>query len=479
MAEPMPLWSPRIAICGSASTGKTTLAAALARDLGVPCIDEEMRAFLRSSRTDLTQLPPSELQETLLGLWHQRRRNEDALPAFVADNSAIDFAAYALYYGCLSASNREVLLTEAAKYLRRYDAIFLLPWGVMPYEQDGVRAPNQDLQLRYQLLLEALLHRYADPETLHVVPETLATPHERMQWVSAKLSHAFTLNAPTKKGRVYLVGAGPGDPDLLTLRAAELVQHADVIAHDLLISPELLARVPPDAELLPVGRRHGMGETGYRLHPAVLERAKAGKTVVRLKCGDPLLFGRGAEEAEDLRNAGIPFEIVPGITAALGAASYAGIPLTHRGKSSQLLLVSGHQRPPKRVSNAAPVSVQERTTVLYMAARRLAANLAEMQSQGYSSDTPAALVLSATTPRQHVICGTVATLGRLVPALPAEIPAILFVGSVIGLRSQLAWFEPGQKTLSATLLRAQQCSTDAAVPFVEQATQSAELEGGR
>ena len=202
MAEPMPIGSLRIAICGSASTGKTTLAAALARDLGVPCIHEEMRAFLEASRIDLAQLPGSELQETLLGLWQQRRQMEDALPAFVGDNSAIDFSAYAFYYGCLSVSSRKILLTQAAKYLRRYDAIFLLPWGVLPYEQDGVRAPSQDLQLRYQLLLEALLHRYADPEKLHAIPEMLEAPHERMQWVKAKLSHVFGLNAPTQKGGV-------------------------------------------------------------------------------------------------------------------------------------------------------------------------------------------------------------------------------------------------------------------------------------
>jgi uroporphyrinogen III methyltransferase/synthase len=238
------------------------------------------------------------------------------------------------------------------------------------------------------------------------------------------------------------VGAGPGDPKLLTLRAAELLQQADVIAYDQLISPELMAQVPQTAELLSVGRRDGQGATSYRLHPAVLERAKRGKTVIRLKSGDPLLFGRGGEEAEELRKAGIPFEIVPGITAALGAASYAGIPLTFRGEASEVLLATGHE-PEKIMAEPNPLRVaQQRTTVLYMAARRLCANLRRLESEGYHVDTPAALVLSATTPRQLVISGTLATLPDLIPEVGPEAPAILLVGTVIERRNCLSWFQP-------------------------------------
>jgi uroporphyrinogen III methyltransferase/synthase len=191
-----------------------------------------------------------------------------------------------------------------------------------------------------------------------------------------------------------------------------------------------------------VGRRDGMGPTTYRLHPAVLQRAKAGKTVVRLKSGDPLLFGRGGEEAEDLRNAGIPFEIVPGITAALGAASYAGIPLTQRGEASQVLLGAGHE--PEKWPSGSEEDLQQRTTVLYMAARRLSANLNRLQAEGYAAETPAALVMSATTARQRVVSGTLGTLAQLVPALDPEIPAILLVGRVVARRRYVAWFEPEQ-----------------------------------
>lgn len=430
----------RIGVCGSASVGKTTLAGALAREFDVPCLREEMRSYLEHSRKNLADLPAPELEAIVLRLWREREEKERTVPAFVADNCAIDFAAYALYYGCLSAASEEVLLTTAASYLGRYDAIFLLPWGVLPYEQDGVRPSDRYLQLRYQLLLEGLLHRYVEPERLHFLPETLLRVEDRVSWATSKTTHLLRPRSCLPKGKVFLVGAGPGDPKLLTIRAAELLEQADVVAYDLLISPELIARIPARAELLAVGRRDGMGPTTYRLHPAVLERAKAGKTVVRLKSGDPLLFGRGGEEAEDLRNARIPFEIVPGITAALGAASYAGIPLTQRGEASQVLLGAGHE--PERRASGLEENLEERTTVLYMAARRLSANLNRLQAEGYAAEMPAALVMSATTPRQRVVSGTLGTLGQLVPALAPEIPAILLVGRVVARRRYASWFEP-------------------------------------
>jgi len=143
-------------------------------------------------------------------------------------------------------------------------------------------------------------------------------------------------------GFVYLVGAGPGDPRLLTLRAFELLRSAEVVAHDELVSAEVLALAPNDAEILNVGHRGGHGPILPALHPLVFRRAGAGKKVVRLKCGDPLVFGRGAEEAEELRRAGIPFEIVPGISAALGAAACSGIPLTDRRHASRVTFATGH-----------------------------------------------------------------------------------------------------------------------------------------
>ena len=259
-------------------------------------------------------------------------------------------------------------------------------------------------------------------------------------------------------GIVYLVGAGPGDPGLLTLRAAELLRAADVVAHDELVSPAILNLASASAERLPVGRRQGSGKLDYRLHPAVMDRARRGLRVVRLKSGDPLIFGRGGEEAEELAEAGIPFEIVPGISAALGAAAYAGIPLTHRHVSSGVLLATGHEAE-GGVAPGGPAGGQEnlvlvaarapgaspahdRTLVLYMAARRVRSTLRRLVDEGFPASTPAAYVAAATTPAQEVVVGTLADLADAIPPprSASRPPGLLIVGEVVRLRSRLAWF---------------------------------------
>jgi len=246
-----------------------------------------------------------------------------------------------------------------------------------------------------------------------------------------------------RKGMVYLVGAGPGDPGLLTVRALELLRAADVVAYDALVSPAILSLVRPETELLPVGRRHGTGETSYRLHPEVLARAKAGHTVVRLKAGDPLIFGRGGEEAEELAEAGIPCTIVPGISAALGAAAYAGIPLTHRLHASDVTFMSGHDVDGSRhsLTEWSGAATGKGTLVLFMAARKLSANLQRLIQAGRSAETPAAYIASATTPDQKVIVGTLATLPDKARDVDLTIPALIIVGDVVGLRERIAWFE--------------------------------------
>ncbi len=238
----------------------------------------------------------------------------------------------------------------------------------------------------------------------------------------------------TGQGFVYLVGAGPGDPRLLTIRALELMRSAEVVAYDELVPPQILSLAPVQAELLAVGRRHGHGKTEYRLHPMVLERARAGRTVVRLKSGDPLIFGRGAEEAEELAEAGIPFEIVPGVSAALGAAAYAGIPLTDRRYASQVALATGH-------CAEGDVSNSRETLVLYMAVHRLAENLQRLIAQGRAPSTPAAYIAAATTPEQHVISGTLADLAQQVASEDRSGPALVIVGDVVTLRERIQWFE--------------------------------------
>lgn len=246
-----------------------------------------------------------------------------------------------------------------------------------------------------------------------------------------------------RKGMVYLVGAGPGDPGLLTVRALELLRAADVVAYDALVSPAILSLVGRQTELLSVGRRHGTGATSYRLHPEVLARAKAGHTVVRLKAGDPLIFGRGGEEAEELAEAGIPCTIVPGVSAALGAAAYAGIPLTHRLHASDVTFMSGHDVGGNRhsLTEWSKAATGKGTLVLFMAARKLSASLQRLIQAGRSAETPAAYIASATTPDQKVIVGTLATLPDKTRDVDLTIPALVIVGDVVGLRERIAWFE--------------------------------------
>jgi uroporphyrinogen III methyltransferase/synthase len=211
------------------------------------------------------------------------------------------------------------------------------------------------------------------------------------------------------------------------VRAYELVCRGRVIAHDELVSPEILALAARDAERIAVGRRAGHGSMPFRLHPAVVERARAGHDVVRLKCGDPLVFGRGGEEAEELTAQGITFELVPGVSAALGAAAYAGIPLTHRECASSVRLVTG----------CTAGDPHGETVVVYMSGRKVGATLADLARSGRGPTTPAAWIAAATTPRQRVIVGTVGDLGERVPV--TDEPSLLVVGDVVARRTP--WWE--------------------------------------
>ncbi len=247
----------------------------------------------------------------------------------------------------------------------------------------------------------------------------------------------------SRRGMVYLVGAGPGDPGLLTVRALELLRAAEVVAYDQLISQAILSLVRPETELLSVGRRHGTGATSYRLHPEVLARAKAGRMVVRLKAGDPLIFGRGGEEAEELAAAGISCAIVPGVSAALGAAAYAGIPLTHRRYASDVTFLSGHDVDGSRHSftDWSKTASGRGTLVLFMVARKLSISLQRLIQAGRPAETPAAYIASATTLNQHVIVGTLSSLADKTQHADLTVPALVIVGEVVTLRERIAWFE--------------------------------------
>jgi len=435
--------SLRIAVTGSASTGRTALAAALSEHLGLPLVREEVREHLEAVGRRLASEPPARAAEGIRALWLRCAESEERLGSFVADSCSFDLAAYALHHGAPAALfDQTAFAGEAA---RRYDALFLLPPGALPSLADGVRADDPGLELRYQLLLEGLLARCADPRRVHRLPASCTTLSGRLAWVLARVRGAQRdpqkegAAARVHRGFVYFVGAGPGDPDLLTVRALELVRSAQVIAHDELVPGAILSLADPRAELVSVGRRHhGASRQPLRLHPHVLARAAAGQIVVRLKCGDPLVFGRGGEEMEELAQAGIPFRVVPGISAALGAAASAHIPLTHREHSSDVTFATGHDMLGCRSSRSDWGRLAgSGTLVLYMAARSLGSNLARLVELGRPASTPAAWIESATRPDEKIIVGTIADLAAQVKGNECGGPALVIVGEVVAVRARL------------------------------------------
>jgi uroporphyrinogen III methyltransferase/synthase len=247
-------------------------------------------------------------------------------------------------------------------------------------------------------------------------------------------------------GKVYLVGAGPGDPGLLTRRGAALLAGADVVVYDHLASPRLLELAPPQALRLCAGKSVGhCTMTQDRIHEALIEHALAGRSVVRLKGGDPLVFGRGAEEASALHDAGVPFEIVPGVTAGVGVTAYAGIPVTHRATASAVAFITGHTDPEAAESEGRldwpALAKFPGTLVVYMGVTHLESICRVLVREGKPGGTPAAIVETGTLPSQRTHAATLATLPKLAREAGVRPPALLIVGTVVGLRQQIAWFE--------------------------------------
>ncbi|MCZ7583029.1 MAG: uroporphyrinogen-III C-methyltransferase [Deltaproteobacteria bacterium] len=245
-------------------------------------------------------------------------------------------------------------------------------------------------------------------------------------------------------GTVYLVGAGPGDPGLITVRGLAVLRGADVVVHDHLVPRALLAEAKPGAEIVYAGKRaadHIMRQA--RINELLVERALAGLAVCRLKGGDPFVFGRGGEEALHLAEHGVPFEIVPGVTAAVGVPAYAGIPVTHRAFCASVSISTGHEDPEKDGSDIdwTGLAGPKKTVVFYMGVRNLASIAAKLTEAGLAGDTPAALVHRGATAQQRTAVGTLATIARIAETEKFEPPCLIVVGEVVRLREKLAWFE--------------------------------------
>lgn len=265
----------------------------------------------------------------------------------------------------------------------------------------------------------------------------------RRQHLAAEREFSVQLNAdaPASRGSVALVGAGPGDPGLLTLRALRVLNEADVILHDRLVSDDVLQLVRRDAQRIEVGKQAGNHHaTQDRIHELMLEHARAGKRVVRLKGGDPFVFGRGGEELEVLRAHGIDFEVVPGITAALACAAYAGVPLTHRDHAQSVRLVTAHHKDPGDPLDWRALAQERQTLAVYMGVAGLGEFGARLVEHGRAASTPFALVENGSRAGQRVVTGTLSGLADLARLHAVQSPALLIVGEVAALANTLHWF---------------------------------------
>ncbi|MGM0593193.1 MAG: siroheme synthase CysG [Pseudomonadota bacterium] len=257
----------------------------------------------------------------------------------------------------------------------------------------------------------------------------------------AALNHAIEHGIEGDVGEVYLIGGGPGDPDLLTFRALRLMQQADVIVYDRLISKEVLELTRRDAHRIYVGKeRDNHSVPQDQINQLLVDLAKEGKRVCRLKGGDPFVFGRGGEEIETLTANGVNFQVVPGITAALGSSAYAGIPLTHRDYSQSVVFVTGHLKDGSMNLNWRGLAQPNQTIVFYMGLKGLPIICQQLMEHGLPADLPVALVQQATTPRQRVFTGTLADMPERIASEEVKPPTLIIVGNVVKLHDKLNWY---------------------------------------
>ncbi len=265
------------------------------------------------------------------------------------------------------------------------------------------------------------------------------------------LSFRGSARAP-RSGKVYLVGAGPGDPDLLTVKAARLLAGADAVVIDHLVSPQVLELIGPQAERIHAGKQrnhHTLKQ--HEINALLVVLARQGRQVVRLKGGDPFVFGRGGEEMQELVAAGVDFEVVPGITAACGVSAYAGIPLTHRDFAQSCTFVTGHLKDGSAELDWAGLARPRQTVVIYMGLTALAQICSRLVEHGLPATHPAAVVQQGTTAAQRVVTGTLGDLAARVEAAGLESPALTIVGEVVALRAMLDWYGVQTAALPAAM----------------------------
>jgi len=269
----------------------------------------------------------------------------------------------------------------------------------------------------------------------------LASLLQKGQTEKAQALMEANLTEEVAQGDVALVGAGPGDPSLLTLKALQLMQQADVVLYDRLVSKEILDLVRRDADLVSVGKAAGKHEVEQsRTNQMLVELAQQGKKVVRLKGGDSFIFGRGGEELEELVEAGVAFQVVPGITSASGCSAYAGIPLTHRDYAQSVTFVTGHRKADGQMLDWKALAIPHQTLVVYMGLLQAKDIEVNLLTNGRDANTPVALINKGTTKNQQVITGTLSELSTLGGGL--EGPTLMIIGEVVALSSKLAWFHP-------------------------------------
>ncbi|MCL7389267.1 MAG: uroporphyrinogen-III C-methyltransferase [Thaumarchaeota archaeon] len=244
-------------------------------------------------------------------------------------------------------------------------------------------------------------------------------------------------------GKVYLVGAGPGDPELITLKALRILESADVVVYDRLVNPEILRYAVKVKEMICVGKERGENWKQEEINKLLIEKARQYDVVVRLKNGDPMLFSRGGEECEALKSAGVMYEIVPGVTSALAAPTYAGIPVTHRDHSSSVAIVTGHRREGygDDVEYLRKIFSSVDTIIVLMGVSNLEKIIGEALSSGLPASTPVAIIENATLPSQRVFAGSLENIAEIARRHDVKPPAVLVFGKVVELREKLRWIE--------------------------------------